>query len=252
MDLSKLTAGVAPQSVLNIINTALSPIGLNIQWPAESTLDDGTIVISPLTIGIDNNALGQQVIGANLGTIQPARAALVNALLNASCQFAEPILVGDIGIGVLAGGGDLNVSLGGARAMTNDLAAASPFGPGATAAALPSPPTAPSAVTGNSGSAGTAGLTFTGNSGTGAVGAAPERGLGPAATFGGRQQVALGPVVKTSDCVSLGPSGGGCDTGNVAVPIGLAALGVVVALFTWDSLRQRRRARLSGGVEVSP
>jgi len=59
-------------------------------------------------------------------------------------------------------------------------------------------------------------------------------------------------VVKTSDCVSLGPSGGGCDTGNVAVPIGLAALGVVVALFTWDYLRQRRRARLSGGVEVSP
>ena len=59
-------------------------------------------------------------------------------------------------------------------------------------------------------------------------------------------------MVKTSDCVSLGPAGGGCDTGNVAVPIGLAALGVVVALFTWDYLRQRRRARLSGGVEVSP
>jgi len=252
VDLSKLTAGVAPQSVLSIVNTALSPIGLNLQWPAESTLDDGTIVISPLTIGIDNNALGQQVIGANLGTIQPERAALVNALLNASCQFAEPILVGDIGVGVLAGGGDLNVSVGGARAMTNDLAATSPFGPGATAAALPSPPTAPSAVTGNSGGAGTAGLTFTGNSGTGAAAPPPSGAPAPTPHSGGRQQVALGPVVKTSDCVSLGPSGGGCDTGNVAVPIGLAALGVVVALFTWDYLRQRRRARLSGGVEVSP
>ena len=74
VDLSKLSSTVAPQSVLDIVNTALSPIGLNVQWPAESTLDDGTIVISPLTIGIDNNALGQQVIGANLGTIQPAGA----------------------------------------------------------------------------------------------------------------------------------------------------------------------------------
>lgn len=251
MDVSKLSSTVAPQNILNIVNTALLPIGLNIQWPAESTLDDGTIVISPLTIGIDNNALGQQVIGANLGTIQPARSALVNALLNASCQFAEPILVGDIGIGVLAGGGNLNVSLGGAKAMTNDLAAASPFGPGATGAALPSAPSASSAVTGNSGSAGTAGVTFTGNSGTGGSAPLPSGTSTPTTDSGGRQQVALGPVVKTSDCVSLGPSGGGCDTGNAAVPIGLAALGVVVALFTWDYLRQRRRARLSGGVEVS-
>ena len=252
VDLSKLSSTVAPQSVLNIVNTALSPIGLNIQWPAESTLDDGTIVISPLTIGIDNNALGQQVIGANLGTIQPARAALVDALLNASCQFAEPILVGDIGIGVLAGGGNLNVSLGGAKAMTNDQAAASPFGAGATGAALPSAPSTAPSVTGNSGSAGTAGLTLTGDSGTGVSAPPPSGASAPTSNSGGRQQVALGPVVKTSDCVSLGPSGGGCDTGNVAVPIGLAALGVVVALFTWDYLRQRRRARLSGGVEVSP
>ena len=168
VDLSKLSSAAGPQTVLNIVNTALTPIGLNVQWPAESTLDDGTVVISPLTIGIDNNALGQQVVGANLGTIQPARSALVNALLSANCQFAEPILVADIGIGVLAGGGNLNVSLGGARAMTNDLVATSPFGPGATAAALPSAPaTTPSAATGNSGSAGTGGLTLTGNSGTG-------------------------------------------------------------------------------------
>ena len=52
--------------------------------------------------------------------------------------------------------------------------------------------------------------------------------------------------VATSDCISLGPSGGGCDTGNVAAPIGLAALALVVTLFTWDALRQRRRLQLRG------
>jgi hypothetical protein len=46
--------------------------------------------------------------------------------------------------------------------------------------------------------------------------------------------------------VSLGPAGGGCNSGNVAVPIGLAALALVVGLFTWDYLRQRRRGRLAG------
>ena len=46
---------------------------------------------------------------------------------------------------------------------------------------------------------------------------------------------------KTSDCVRLGPSGGGCDSGKNAATIGLLTLGLVASLFTWDYLRQRRR-----------
>ena len=61
-------------------------------------------------------------------------------------------------------------------------------------------------------------------------------------------------MTRTSDCISLGPSGGACDSGNAAVPIGLGALALVVTLFTWDALRQRRRLQLHGaahsGVEV--
>jgi hypothetical protein len=248
VDLSKL--GTSPQSVLDIVNTALSPIGLNIQWPSQSTLNDGTVVISPLTIGIDNNALGQQVIGANLNTVQPVRAALVNALLSASCQFATPVLVGDIGVGVLAGGGNLNVSFGGAKAETDDLVATSPFGPGA-ASSLPSTSASSSTVTGNSGGGSVGGLGFTGNSGVSSVPPPVSSGTAATPSSGGSQQVALGPVVKTSNCVSLGPAGGGCTTSNMAVPIGLGALALVVALFTWDYLRQRRRALLSGGTEIS-
>ena len=247
IDLSQLTNILNPQSVLTIINTALSPIGLNIQWPAETTLLDGTVEITPLTIGIDNNTLGQQVIGTHLGgPVQTVRQALVNALLNANCNFADGILVGDIGIGVLSGGGNLNVELGGASAETNDLQEASPFGSGQSV------PAASAALTGNSGTGSTAGTPgtpavpgFTGNSGAGPTPGTTGSSTTPS-SGGSQPRESLGPVQKTTDCVSLGPAGGGCSGGNVAVPIGLAALALVVGLFTWDYLRQRRRARLTG------
>jgi hypothetical protein len=249
VDLSAVGSAITPQSVFGIINTALAPVGINIQWPSQTTLDDGTVQISPLVIGIDNNELGQQVIGANQNGVQPVREALVNALLSANCNFATPILVGDIGVGVLAGGGNLNVDLGGASAMTNSLAAASPFGPGSSAL----PPT--SALSGgNAGNSGaglggalTAGSGFTGSSGTGSLtqgAGAGSGGAAPSPSTGSGSKSALGPIQKTSDCISLGPSGGACSTGNVAVPVGLLGLALVVGLFTWDYLRQRRRMPL--------
>ena len=106
------------------------------QWPTQTTLSDGTVQISPLVIGIDNNALGQQVVGANENSVQPVREALVNALLSANCNFATELTVGDIGMGVLSGGGNLNLDFGGASAETDDLAATSPFGTGRHLAAL--------------------------------------------------------------------------------------------------------------------
>jgi hypothetical protein len=256
VDLSSLSSSANPQSVLSIINTALSPIGLNVQWPTQTTLSDGTVQISPLVVGIDNNALGQQVVGANENSVQPVREALVNALLSADCNFATELTVGDIGMGVLSGGGNLNLQFGGASAETDDLAAASPFGAGGTS--LPSSSlNAGGGTTGNSGSALGGTLPVTSNSGVGSLGSAPTTGAAPApAASGGAggQQESLGPMTRTSDCISLGPSGGACDSGNAAVPIGLGALALVVTLFAWDALRQRRRLQLHGaaqtGVEV--
>jgi hypothetical protein len=227
-------------TILNIINTVLTPIGFNIQWPAQTTLTDGTVGISPLLLGIDNNVLGQEIVGANLGTVQPVRQALVNAILNADCNLASEITVSDIGVGVLAGGGNLNLELGGANAVTTDAASVSPFGTesGSTGAGtLP-------IDTGNSGglstlpfSTGTTGVTGT----TGSGGAVTGTGTGAPTS-----KLALGPTSKTVSCISLGPAGGGCNKGNPAVPIGLVGLGLVVALFTWDYIRQRRRARMAG------
>jgi hypothetical protein len=237
---------VDPQNAASVVNTALQPVGLNVQWPAQKTLPDGTVQIAPLVVGIDNNALGQEVIGANLGTVQPVREALINALLSASCKFANLITPADIGLGVLAGGGNLNLEFGGAQALTNDEVAVSPFGPGSSPFGNSS---SSSPVTGNSG-AGSAIVGNTGaalgNSGSGTTGAST-----PAPAPSASQQSALGPIERTSQCISLGPSGGGCTMGNVAVPIGLGALGLVAALFTWDYLRQRRRMQLIGATEVA-
>ncbi|HEY6473038.1 MAG TPA: choice-of-anchor P family protein [Acidimicrobiales bacterium] len=254
LDLSKLiptTGNSSPQALLNILNTALSPVGFNIQWPAMTTLADGTVQISPLSIGIDNNTLGQEVIGSNLGSIQSLRSAIVNALLNVNCNFATGVLVGDIGIGVLAGGGNLNIQLGGASAATNDQAEQSPFGTG-TLGAGTAPAAAPTGGnTGNTAPAAVAAAPV-GNTGLGGLSTPGTAGTaGSTGAGGGAAKESLGPISKTSACVSLGPSGGGCSSGNVAVPIGLASLAVVVALFTWDYLRQRRRDKLLGAVEVA-
>lgn len=246
IDTSALSAAVKPQTVLTIINTALSPIGLNVQWPTMSTLQDGTVQISPLTVGIDNNTLGQEVIGSNLGQVQTVRSAIVNGLLGINCNFATPILVGDIGIGVLAGGGNLNVSLGGASAATNDLAEQSPFGAGGSALGAAS--AASSTTSGNTGT-GTGLGGFTGSSGVAGVSTPGTAGTAGTSASGSGPKESLGPISKTTACVSLGASGGGCSTTNAAVPIGLASLGLVVALFVWDYLRQRRRDRLMGAVE---
>ncbi len=253
VDLS--AADVSPQSELDVINTALSPLGFNIVWPVQSTLPDGTVVISPLQIGIDNNALGQELIGANLGSVQAEREAVVNAILNADCNLASEITVGDIGTGVAAGGGNMNILLGGATALTNDQAGSSPFGPsGAPSASVPA-----LGASGNSGTGVSAGLT-TGNSGAGFTPSSASLSTslpggsassGSAPSSGSPSAQALGPVQKTADCFSLGPAGGGCYTGNVAVPIGLGVIAMLSALFTWDYVRQRRRGPLHAVTEVT-
>jgi hypothetical protein len=255
VDLS--AADVSPQSELDVINTALSPIGFNIVWPVQSTLPDGTVVISPLQVGIDDNALGQELIGANLGSVQAEREAVVNALLNADCNLATEVTVGDIGTGVAAGGGNMNILLGGATALTNDQAGSSPFGPaGAPSASVPS-----LGASGNSGSGVTAAGLTAGNSGAGFTpsdsslstslpGGSTSSGSTPSSSTAPSAQ-ALGPLHKTADCFSLGPSGGGCYTGNVAVPIGLGVIALLSGLFTWDYVRQRRRGPLHAVTEVT-
>ncbi len=117
-------------TILTVVNTALSPLGLQVDWPQETTQSDGTVVISPLTVGVDNNTLGQEIIGSNLGKAETVRNELQQQLLNLNCNFATELTLSDIGLGVLAGGGNLNLELGGAQAPSTDQAFTSPFGTG--------------------------------------------------------------------------------------------------------------------------
>jgi hypothetical protein len=65
-------------------------------------------------------------------------------------------------------------------------------------------------------------------------------------TPGSGQKETLGPLEKSVSCRSLGPAGGGCNSSNVALPVGLIGLGLLALLAAGDYLRQRRRSRLKG------
>jgi hypothetical protein len=218
-------------TILTVVNTALSPIGLQVDWPQQVTQSDGTVVITPLIVGIDNNALGQEVVGANLGKAESVRDELQQELLNLNCNSADGLLVGDIGLGVLAGGGNLNLELGGASAVTTDASFSSPFGTISLGA-----PTAGSADL--SPGAGTPSL---GADGTPDVPGTSGLGSSTGAKGSGGATAALGPLERSTSCISLGPAGGGCNGSNVALPVGLLGLTLLAALATWDYIRQRRR-----------
>jgi hypothetical protein len=221
-------------TVVGLLNTALEPIGFNISWPQVTTLSDGTIQITPLIVGINNSALGQELIGANLGAIQTVRASLLNALFGLNCNIPGYVEIADIVLGVPEGGGDLDIDLGGASAVTTDQSFSSPFstvpplgvsdGGGADLSTLPSDTFSP----GTPAIPGTAGTT-----------------VAPTTTpSGGGQKVSLGPISKSMSCHSVGPAGGGCDSSNVALPVGLIGLALLAGLAAWDYVRQRRRTRL--------
>jgi hypothetical protein len=225
-------------TVLQIINTALSPVGLQIDWPVVTTASDGTVAVSPLIVGIDNNTLGQEVIGVNLGKVETVRSALVADLFNVSCETETPVLVSDIGIGILAGGGNLNVDLGGANAVTNDSTFVSPFGP----SGLPTSSTGPldtSTLPSSDYIPPTAGIPAT----SGIIGTTT---LPTSSVSGSGQKVSLGPTEKSESCRSIGPAGGGCNSSNVALPVGLIGLALLAALAAGDFARQRRRSRMAG------
>jgi hypothetical protein len=220
--------------LLGIVNTALEGTGFHISLPvASANSSDGTESVSPLAIGLDQSALGQQVVGPLLGQTETVRDELDNILENQiSCQTGTPITVADILIGALAGGGNLDLNLGGATATSNGTAYANPFGNalgllGAAGSAL-------SNLTGGLGIAGSAGTYTPGTPGTGGTsGANPKR--------------SLGTLSSSSRCLTTSPFGHpGCSSG-AAFPVALIGLGVVMGVGAADYVRLRRFRRIAPG-----
>jgi hypothetical protein len=230
-------------TVIGIVNTALAPTGFKITLPAvtqTANAHDGngaTTKVSPLSIGIDNSALGAAVIGSQLTAAQPLKTALDNALIAANCQLANNALpIGDIALGVPAGGGGLDVDLGGATVNINADPPVNAFGSFGL-----SGNTAPSDTGGSTGTftPGDAGTPFI--PGTSDTSGLPDTSSSTPASSGPSGAQSLGPTTKTSACASLSSSGGSCSGGGAAVWIALIALGLLLAAFAWDFVRQRRR-----------
>ena len=146
----------------------------------------------------------------------------------------------DIALGVPAGGGGLDLNLGGATVNINDDPPHNAFGSfGLVGNSSPSDTGGSSPVF----TPGDAGTPFIpGTSGTpGTSGSSAPASSGPS----GAQS--LGPTTKTAACASLSEAGGSCSGGGAAVWIGLGALALLLAAFAWDFVRQRRRRLMSIG-----
>jgi hypothetical protein len=244
--------GAAGQ-VLATIDAALAPTGLAVTLPTTTVNSaDGTVTETPLEIGIDHSALGHEVVGPQLGTLEPLRNAIDNALLGLSCTFGTPLLLADIATGAVAGGGAIEIEIGGAQAGTTDEAAIDPFGAGGAlgsglevgSAAGGTGPSTPGSLGGGLGSGGLGGSVLGGSAGSSTGGAPSTSGTSTAtSTSMGRRAL----VTTSVACRSLGPAGGGCAGGGDALPVGLAGLGAVLTVGLGDVVRVRRHRRLTAG-----
>jgi len=233
--------GGQPQSVaadqlstlFQAANTALEGTGFHITLPTTTTLDDGQLNLNPLSIGIDNSALGQQIVGPVLGQAQPLRDQLDQILLtDISCKVGTPLTVADIGLGVLSGGGNLDLQLGNLQSVSDGNSYANPFGDcllDCGSVSLGQGSTTPDLGTtdlGSVGSAGTAGTPATPGTST-----APTK-------------QALGKVTRTVECMSTSLAGHiGCSNGD-AVPVGIIGLAAVLGVGAADFVRLRRYRRV--------
>lgn len=232
----------SPGAVLSVVDSALAQTGFTISWPHTAfNPADAAVSETPLVIGIDNSALGREVVGSQLGTVQPLRNVIDKALLGVDCELGVPLLIGDIATGAVAGGGDLNLELGGAQAATAATVYTDPFS--GSFGALPGTgvlgaTSAPSGAAPGFGSGTSAlGASSTGTSGGSATSASAGGAVPAGATRAGPTH-----LVSAVSCHSLGAGAARCGNGS-ALPVGLAGLGALGACATADVVRLRRVRR---------
>ena len=228
--------------VLSVANTALAPTGFHIgPLPAlQQNSADGSVSVPPLSIGIDSSALGAQLVGPLLGQSETLSQAIDQALLGVTCKLGTGLTVRDIALGALAGGGGLDLELGGVDAVSDGTAFANPFANGlgllggsGGAVSLPGAP----------GTAGSSAFT-PGTPGNPATPGTPGSASTPGSQPGGASTPApgaLGGVTRVLRCLTTSPFGHpGCSGGGAAVPVGLAGLTAVVGMGAADLVRLRR------------
>jgi hypothetical protein len=111
------------------INSVLSQLGL-VLTPPRSHVEEGTLFVDPIRLGIAPNPTRDQIAATTLAAIQPLREQLFGALLAASCDSAALITVVDILLGSFTGGGSLTLNIGGTQTRFGEASAFDGFGPG--------------------------------------------------------------------------------------------------------------------------
>lgn len=217
------------QSTFDAINKALSPTGLHVTLPTAKKISGGGIAVPPLSVGIDQSALGGTVINPIVTAAGPVKDKVIAALLGFSCKFGSPLTVGDILLSALDGTGSLDLQFGGVTAGSAGQAYANPFGtPGVPAPPVPQQ----AAATGHGASTPT----------TTTAGALPTAGSGttppaPAPQLAGEQ-------TQTESCASTSPANWPSCSNGAALAAGLIGLAAVGGVAGADWLVTRRRRRL--------
>lgn len=206
------------EPVGQVINTALAPLGLQIELPRVEriTTPVDLVRVTPLRLLVEDTPLSNGV-GPALDLTRDFRLQLYDELIKAECSIGSLLLVADIVTGVASGTGALVLALGGVEASSADVVEENPFGdaPGLPA---PSVPASPVLV---GGTPITPGTVLPGE-------------LTPAAA------VERGPSTRT--CESTHPNGPACSVGAAGVA-GIVGAVATAGLAVLDLRRRRAGAR---------
>ncbi|HVX16760.1 MAG TPA: hypothetical protein VHA73_01905 [Acidimicrobiales bacterium] len=119
--LGGLVGKLDPAKILSAISAQTDKLlGLEISEPTIH-VDNGTLFVDPLKISVVPNKLRDSITNGVLIGLQPLRDQLSAAVLKATCQAATAFTLADIGLGAIAGGGSLNLELGGVQATSGDV-----------------------------------------------------------------------------------------------------------------------------------
>lgn len=115
------------RDVTAALDPVLDPLGIELTFPV-SRIEAGVVELSPLRIRVANSELAHTATTPVLELAQPAREALVGALVGGTDQLDAAILLSDVALGVLAGGSALDIEFGGVRSFTAAPATGFSFG----------------------------------------------------------------------------------------------------------------------------
>lgn len=218
-------------STLAALNKALAQTGLHISLPT-LTLESGIYGVTPLSIGIDNSALGAQLFDPILNLFHTIADPAMAAVTKAVCTLGSVYTTINLLLTGLNGVGALDAEFGGVTATTNDKAYANPFGNGGlggSTATAGGPPTTTGGSTAGVGGAGSTPPPFP------SVSPVPQPNDTP--QLAGEQ---------TSSCSTTSPAGSPSCSRGAGLAVGLIALATLGGVGAADYLVSRRRRKLAG------